>query len=125
MMNDDVAEPGRIKEKIQGAYARAVSNRSMQISWSSSGIDLMLRNLTLYGQDAGVDFVDTRLEAIVQEAEHAAECKQRSLVIQTQGFGQAAIAGMISRLRELTALKVEGSASTIRLIWAEDNPGLV
>ena len=116
--------PGEIKAKVQGAYVKALENRSMQRYRGSSSQELF-RDLKLYGRDAGTDFVETNLAWIVQEAVETAECKGASLELTPYGFGRSALEGMAQALRDLTGLKVDSSGKTIRLIWAETTPGLV
>ena len=94
----------------------------MFMSRSGSGIEYMLRGIKLYGHDAGVDFVQTNLDAILEEAVAEAGCRKISLSIPTHGFGRAAVAGMASRLGELTAMKVDANASSITLTWASNAP---
>ncbi|WP_461655688.1 hypothetical protein [Methylorubrum aminovorans] len=116
--------PQEIKAKIQDAYVKALENRFMQ--WHrSSGIYDLFRDVKLYGRDAGVDFVETNLGRIVNEAVEMAGCKDASLELQVHGWGRAALDGMAQALRDLTALKVEVNGTRVRLIWAEANPGLV
>lgn len=117
-------EPEEIKAKVQGAYVRAINNRNM---WRQRGsrIQDLFRGVHLYGRDAAVDFVDTHLHRIVQEAVDMAECKDTLLSITTEGFGRAALDAMAEALRERTSLKVEVAGATLRLIWAEATPGLV
>ncbi|WP_162242244.1 hypothetical protein [Methylobacterium sp. Leaf123] len=45
--------------------------------------------------------------------------------MQVHGWGKAALYGMAQALRDLTSLKAEVSRTTVRLVWAEANPGLV
>lgn len=113
-----------IKDRVQGAYVRALQNRSMY-SMRSSRIHDLFRDVRLYGRDAGTDFVDTNLGRLVEEAVGTAGCKQASLELQVYGWGHGALDGMAQALRERTDLKVEVTGTTVRLIWAEDNPGLV
>ncbi|MBE7198125.1 MAG: hypothetical protein INR70_10015 [Parafilimonas terrae] len=96
----------------------------MQMS-RGSNIHYLFRDTRLYGRDAGTDFVETNLEQIVQEAVSMAECKSPSLEIPPHGFGRAAVEGMAQALRDLTILNVEVNASSLRLVWAAPNPGLV
>ena len=117
-------KPDEIKSKVQGAYQRAMANRSMQ-KMRDTGVHRLLRDVRLYGRDAGADFVETHLDGIVQEAVSMAECRSASLEIPAYGFGRAAVEGMIQALRDLTGLKVDASGTTIRLIWGEPSPGLV
>ncbi len=113
--------PEEIKSKVQGTHGRAMENRSMQRQRYSSISDLF-RDVKLYGREAGVDFVETHLQRIVNEAVDTAECKDGSLELTAYGFGRAALEGRAQALRDLTALTVEADKSTIRLVWAEPNP---
>lgn len=91
----------------------------------SSRIDHLFGDVKLYGRDAGADFADTNLDRLVEEAFGVAGCKQPHLELQVYGCGRAALDGMAQALRDGTDLKVEVTSSTVQLIWAEDNPGLV
>ena len=82
----------------------------------------LFRGLTLYGHDAGVDFVDTHLGRFIEEAVTAAGCKLASIRIETYGCGNAALASMASRLTELTSLKVDVERSVLTLAWADTAP---
>jgi hypothetical protein len=113
---------GEIKAKVQGAYTTALENRFMQRHRSSHDL---FRDVKLYGREAGIDFVDTHLERIVQEAVETAGCKESSLEMMIHGSGRAALQGVAHALREATSLKVEVNNSSVRLIWAEAKPGLV
>ncbi|GLK67031.1 hypothetical protein [Hansschlegelia plantiphila] len=125
MINDTpFGSSQQIKQKIQAAYKAAVQNSFMSRS-RSPGIDQLFRGVRLYGHDAGVDFAETHLSSIIQEALEEAGCKEPSLTLETYDFGVAAIAGMAAILRERTALKVETTRSAITLIWAVPNPGLI
>ena len=117
--------PQEIKAKVQGAYVRALQNRSMMYSMRSSRIDHLFRDVKLYGRDAGADFVDTNLDRLVEEAVGVAGCKQPCLEMQVWGWGRAALEGLAQALRDGTDLKVEVAGSTVQLIWAEDSPVLV
>ncbi|WP_437871810.1 hypothetical protein ACSD7O_01565 [Methylorubrum extorquens] len=116
--------PQEIKTKVQGSYLRALENRSLQ-RHRSSGLYDLFRDVKLYGRDAGVDFAETNLARIVNEAVEMAGCKDASLEVQVHGWGRAALDGLAKALRDLTSLKVEVNGSTVRLVWAEANPGLV
>ncbi|MCY1643161.1 hypothetical protein [Methylorubrum sp. SL192] len=116
--------PQEIKAKVQGAYVKALENRFMQ-RHRSSGIYDLFRAVKLYGRDAGADFAETNLGRIVNEAAEMAGCKEASLEMLVHGWGKAALDGMAQALRDLTSLKVEVSRTTVRLVWAEANPGLV
>ncbi|TXM73145.1 hypothetical protein FV218_12020 [Methylobacterium sp. WL69] len=113
-----------IKAKVQDAYVRALKDRFRHMQ-RGSNIDELFRNVRLYGRDAGIDFVETNLARIVQEAVDRAECKEASLEMSAYGFGKGARAGMEQALRDATGLKVELNGATLRLIWAEATPGLV
>ena len=115
--------PEEIKANVQGAYGRAMANRSMQVS-RGSNIQHMFRDVRLFGRDAGTDFVETNLQQIVQEAVSMAECREAQLEIPAYGFGKAAIEGMTQALRNLTGLKADANATTVRLVWAEPGLGL-
>lgn len=116
--------PTEIKAKVQDAHRRAMANAYLQMS-RDSGVHHLLRDVKLYGRDAGTDFVETNLGQIVQAAVAMAECKRASLEIPAYGFGKGAIAGMTQALEDLTALKVEVKANTLHLIWSEPHPGYV
>lgn len=116
--------PGEIKAKVQGVYLKALGAPFRQMQ-RGSNLDELFRNLKLYGRDAGTDFVETNLVRIVQEAVDRAECRDASLEMTAYGFGKGALAGMEQALRDGTGLKVELNGTTLRLIWAEANPGLV
>jgi hypothetical protein len=113
---------GEIKGKIQGAYTKALENRFVERSRSSHDL---FRDVKLYGREAGIDFVETHLEKIVQEAVETAGCKQVCLEMMVHGSGRGALQGVADALREATSLKVEVNNSSVRLIWAETKPGLV
>jgi hypothetical protein len=117
-------KPDEIKAKVQGAYQKAMANRSMQMMRDSIAHRL-LRDVRLYGRDAGADFVETHLDGKVQEAVSMAECRSTSLEIPAYGFCRAAVEGITQALRDLTGLKVDASGTTVRLIWAEPSPGFV
>ena len=69
--------PAEIKAKVQDAYKKAFAGNTQ---WSrSSGISDLLRDLKLYGREAGVDFVSTHLDRIVSEAVSAAECRETAM----------------------------------------------
>ena len=116
--------PEEIKAKVQGAHVKALENRNV---WRqrSSGIHDLFRDVKLYGREAGIDFAETHLDRIVQEAVETAGCRDPALEMMVHGFGRAALDGMAHALRELTALKVEVHRTTVRLVWAEMSPGLV
>jgi len=116
--------PEEIKAKIQGAHRKAVENRSVQRQ-RYPGLSDLFREVRLYGRDAGVDFIETHLSRIVNEAVEMAECKATYLELTAHGFGLAAVEGMAQALRDLTALKVEVDKATVRVIWSEPNPGYV
>ena len=116
--------PTEIKAKVQDTHRRAMSNASLQMS-RDGGVHHLFRDVKLYGRDAGVDFVETNIGQIVQEAVLMAECKRPSLEIPAYGFGKAAVAGMAQALEDLTALKIEVKGNTLQLIWAQPNPGYV
>ena len=113
-----------IKARVQEAHRKAMANFSMQMSRSPS-IHHLLRDVRLFGGDAGRDFVETNLENIVREAVAVAECKLTFMDIPVHGFGKAAIHGMAQALRELTGLEVDVSGSAVRLVWARTAPGYV
>ena len=116
--------PEQIKKKVQDAYLKALKHPSMQ--WQRhSGIHHLFRDLKLYGRDAGIDFIYSHLEAIIQEAVETAGCKNTSLVLTVDGSGQAAMEGITHALRQLTALKIDANRSTVTVSWAEANPGLI
>ncbi len=70
--------PTEIKAKVQDTHRRAMSNASLQMS-RDGGVHHLFRDVKLYGRDAGVDFVETNIGQIVQEAVSMAECKRPSL----------------------------------------------
>ena len=116
--------PDQVRERVLGAYRKAMDARNTQ--WShNSGIAHLLRDVRLYGRDAGVDFVDTNLDGIVQEAVAAAECKWASLPIPVHGWGRGAAEGMAHALRERTGLGVQVGTSTMELVWGDARPHLV
>lgn len=117
--------PEQIKKGIQDLYVEAIGNRFSSRSRSGFGIDQLFRDVKLYGHDAGVDFIETHLNAIVQEAREVATCKEASLSLPTYGYGRSAISSMVTRLIELTALEAGTNASTVVLTWAKANPGLI
>lgn len=125
MTSTEKPSPERIKKQIEDAYSEAISNRFTSWSRGGSGIDHLVQGVKLYGRDAGMDFVDSHLSEITREALEEARCKKPSLTLPTYQFGQSAIAGMMDRLAELTALKVSMSGKAVVLTWAEANPGLV
>jgi aconitase B len=114
--------PEEIKAKVQDAFTQAMKNRFVEKSRSSHDL---FRDVKLYGCEAGADFVNTHLEAIVEEAVETAGCKQESLEMMVHGSGKAAIQGLAEALTKATSLTVEVKNSSVRLIWAESNLGLV
>ena len=115
--------PEEIKKKVQDVYQGAMANRSVQ--WQrQSGSSSLFHDVKLYGKDAGTDFAQTHLEAIVQEAVAIAKCKEASLSITLSGWGMAALEGLAQALHELTTLQVHVSGSTIILSWADATPRL-
>lgn len=112
--------PEEIKAKVQEAYVRALADHNVQRQrYQSSGIDDLFRDVKLYGREAGIDFAETNLDRIVQEAIETAQCKAPALEMTVYGFGRAALDGMAHALREFTDLKVEvHRTTTVRLIWA-------
>lgn len=116
--------PDQVRGRVLGAYRKAMDARNTQ--WShNSGITHLLRDVKLYGRDAGVDFVDTNLDRIIQEAVAAAECKWASLSVPVHGWGRAAAEGMAQTLRERTGLEVQAGASAVELVWGDARPHLV
>lgn len=110
--------PESIKRKVQDAYLKAMGDRSTQ--WQpQSGIQHLLRDVKIFGREAGVDFAETNLEGIVREAVAAAECKEASLTLTASGCGRAAARGMAESLAELTGLKVDATGQGIRLTWGD------
>ena len=109
--------PEQIRHQVQSAYRKAMENRNVQHQ-RSSGFDHLFRGLKLYGREAGVDLIETHLDAIVHEATEAAGCKAPSTTITLGGFGQAALAGATQALQRLTGLKVDARGSMITLTWA-------
>ena len=116
--------PEEIKAQIQAAYMQAIGNRNSQ-KYRSGNIGHLFRDVTLYGQDAGVDFVETHIGQIVHEAVETAECKSPALELTLHGVGLSARKGMAETLRKLTDLKIELTQSQLRMIWAEAQPGLI
>ncbi len=113
--------PEQVRDRVRTTYMRAMQDLHVERQ-QSSGLQHMLQNLKLYGRAAGTDFVETHAEAIVQEAVSDAECKRNSLSIPAYGCGRAAIEDIAQALRDLTALKVNVSASNVTLSWGEADP---
>jgi len=113
--------PQQVEEKVRTTYMRAIQDRHVRRQ-RSSGMQHMFQNLKLYGRAAGTDFVETHLEAIVQEAVSDAGCKRNSLSIPAYGCGKAAVEGIPQALRDLTFLEVHVSASNVTLSWGEADP---
>ncbi|MCJ2088529.1 hypothetical protein MKK88_21475 [Methylobacterium sp. E-005] len=101
-----------------------MANSSMQMSRSTS-IQHLLRDVALFGGDAGRDFVGTNLNDLVREAVAVAVCKLALMHIPVHGFGKAAIQGMAQALRVLTGLEVDVSGKAVRLVWARPAPEYV
>ena len=116
--------PEQIKNKVQDSYIRVIENGFMHRQ-RSSNIHRLFHGMKLYGRDAGIDFVETHLENIIQEAVESAGCKDTSLTMMVDGFGRAAVEGITYALRQLTALKVDVGRSIITVSWVEANPGLL
>ena len=116
--------PQEIKAKVQDAYMKARANRFVERQ-RSSRVDDLFRGVKLYGRDAGTDFGETNLDRLIEEAVETAGCKDTCLDMHVHGWGRAAVDGVAQALRDRTSLKVEVAGSTVRIIWAEDNPGLV
>jgi hypothetical protein len=114
--------PEEIKANVQDAYTQAIQNRFVEKSRSSREL---FRDVKLYGRDAGIDFVETHLEHIVEEAVETAGCKKASMEMMVYESGRAALQGVAHALREATSLKVEVNNSSVRLIWAESKLGLL
>lgn len=125
MANAAISDPKQVKVRVQQAYSKAVADRFTFHSKSGSSIDCVLRDVRLYGRDAAVDFVDTHLDAFIQEAVAAAECKQPSTTIHLSHWGRSAVAGMASRLEELTALRIDTAGNALKVIWADTTPNLI
>ena len=116
--------PESIKNEVQDAYLKAMENRSTH--WlRQSQIQHLFQDVKLFGREAGIDFIETKLEEIVREAVEAARCKEASLLLTPHGFGRAALEGMMHALRELTALRVEARGSGVCLTWADTAPRVI
>lgn len=113
-----------VKTKVQAVYTKSLTSSTM---WSSrsSEVENLVRDLHLYGTDAGADFATTHFDVILKEILDAASTRKKSHQFNFYSFGRAAIKGLADTLQERTGLRVELAKSTITLTWAEDNPGLI
>ncbi|GJE38036.1 hypothetical protein [Methylobacterium persicinum] len=109
--------PAEIEAKVRGAHVEALRNRFMQRHRSPRITDLF-RDVRLYGREAGVDFAETHLGRLVDEAVGVAGCRECALEMTLPGSGRAALEGMAQALRDLTGLEVEVDGTTVRLSWA-------
>jgi hypothetical protein len=116
--------PAEIRAKVHGAYAKAMQNRFVQMQRGSRIHDLF-RDVRLYGREAGVDFATTHLGRLVDEAVGRAGCRDGALEMTLHGSGLAAVEGIAQALRDLTQLEVAVNGTTVRLVWAEDDAGIV
>lgn len=105
-----------IKDRVQAAYLKAMASRSSQQA-RPGGIDHLFKDLRLYGREAGVDFVRTHLDDIVEQAVDCAECKSGSMGLTTNGWGLAAREGMAEAIRDLSGLQAEVPRSGVIVTW--------
>lgn len=112
--------PEHIKEKVTGAWRTAT-----RAPWTDPefGFEDVVRNVALYGREAGVDFAETHLDYIVQEATIAAGHRFGEMHTRFDNFGEAALAGVADTLRQRTGLIVDVKGPVLTLRWHGDEVG--
>ena len=116
--------PEQIKAKIQNAFQNAPTNVSYG-RFGSTEIEHLMRDLRLFGHDAGIDFIETYFDKIVSEAVGMATQRNSSMSMPLYGCGKLAVAAIAQDLRDRTMLNVDVSNSTITLTWADNSPRLI
>ena len=123
-MSDRMLPPDQIKAKIQSAFQRAPTNVFSQ-RFGLTQLEHELRNLRIFGRDAGTDFVETYLDAIVNEAVEAARQRRPSISITFQGCGNMAVEAIAQGLRDRTDLRVDISEYILTLAWIDSSPNFI
>ncbi|AWB21796.1 hypothetical protein DA075_13425 [Methylobacterium currus] len=115
--------PEKFKSEVQAAYSKAIANTNSWRSYSEQS-HRIFDAVAVFGREAGVDLVETSIEAILQEAIQAAAAKRTSLSLVPGKVGKAAFAGMVETLKSMTGLPVSERNGVITLAWAKDEPQL-